>query len=272
MPFIEWEEAGDRYRVHILEAGQGETLVLCHGFTGSAENWRSLLERLSSQRRVIAVDLPGHGQTDVPAAAFSMDGAIRILARVLDHLNLAQVDLLGYSMGGRFALSFACQHPARVRRLILESASPGLRTPEERATRKASDDALAQRIEAQGVPAFVDFWEALPLWASQRSLPQASRAELRQQRLRNHAAGLAGSLRGMGTGIMPPLWDALPALTQPVLLIVGEADSKFRAINREMHSALPNSLLVTIPGAGHTVHLESLDDYQATVTKFLVSH
>lgn len=270
MPFIEWEENNQPFRVHYVEAGQGDPLLLCHGFTGSVENWRPVIEALSADRRVIAFDLPGHGKTDVPAdEAFSMAGAIRILERLVDALQLGQVDLLGYSMGGRFALSFACEHPEHVRRLILESASPGLQTEAERAARKASDDALAARIEREGIPAFVDFWEQLSLWESQQSLPQETCDHLRQLRLKNSIPGLANSLRQMGTGVMPPLWESLPILTLPTLLLVGEHDAKFRAINEAMHTQFPNSKLVIISGAGHTTHLEQTLRYSAAVEEFL---
>ena len=162
--------------------------------------------------------------------------------------------LCGYSMGGRLALAAALALPARVERLVLAGASPGLADPAERAARRAADEALAARIEADGVEAFVEAWGAQPLFAGQpRGIADFARAD----RLRNTAAGLAAALRGMGTGTMEPLWDRLGALRMPVTLIAGERDAKFRAIAERMASAIPQATLVIAPGAGHAVHLEA---------------
>lgn len=270
MPDFEWREQNDNFRYHYLDQGEGAALLLCHGFTGSSQNWLPLLPALASNRRILALDLPGHGATHLPPGKFhTMVDAVQALERLLDHLVLPQIDLLGYSMGGRFALSFACAHPGRIRRLILESASPGLQSAQERTTRKAADDALAERIEANGIAWFVDTWEQLSLWQSQQQLADSVRDALRQARLGNDPAGLANSLRHMGTGVMPPLWDCLPQLTLPTLLLVGELDAKFRDINTRMQASLPHSDLRIIPGAGHTIHLEQPNAYLDAVSNFL---
>jgi 2-succinyl-6-hydroxy-2,4-cyclohexadiene-1-carboxylate synthase len=178
------------------------------------------------------------------------------LAALFDRVLGEPAHLLGYSMGGRLALYVALHYPDRVRSLLLESASPGLADAEARAARRQRDEALAARIERAGVPAFVDFWGSIPLFASQAKLPADARARLREQRLRNRAAGLANSLRGMGTGAQPSLWPRLGEVTAPTLLLVGEEDAKFRGIALEMARLLPRSQTMVFPGAGHTVHLE----------------
>lgn len=76
-------------------------------------------------------------------------------------------------------------------------------------------------------------------------------------RMRNTAAGLAAALRGLGTGVMPSLWERLPELTMPVELVVGERDEKFRAIAERMEAALPHARLHVAPGTGHAVQLEA---------------
>jgi len=188
---------------------------------------------------------------------------------LVEMLAQPPVYLLGYSMGGRVALYLATQRPDLFRAVILESASPGLADPSQRAARRAQDDALADRIEREGVTAFVDYWEALPLWASQSRLTQAQRDQLRALRLKNDPIGLANCLRGFGTGVQPDLWPALSNLRLPVLLIVGEDDIKFQSINAQMAAALPNARLEIVPQAGHTVHLEQSDAYAARVLAFL---
>jgi 2-succinyl-6-hydroxy-2,4-cyclohexadiene-1-carboxylate synthase len=240
------------------EAGSGPPLLLLHGFTGSAANWRPLLPAFAAHFRVIAVDLLGHGRSAHPSdpARYRMPLAAADLLALLDALAIERAHLLGYSMGGRLALYTAVRFPQRVASLILESSSPGLATQAERAARRAQDEALADWIEAHGVAAFVARWEQLPLWASQARLPDEQRAALRAQRLQNSPAGLANSLRGLGTGAQPSLWPRLPDLTLPVLLLAGALDAKFVAIGRQMAAVLPRARLEIVPDAGHTLHWE----------------
>ena len=132
---------------------------------------------------------------------------------MLDRLALPPVVVLGYSMGGRVAMRLALhlaeRAPARLSGLVLESASPGIADAGERSARVVSDHALADRIEADGIEAFVREWESLPMWASQSGLSEEARSRLRAQRLGQSTVGLANSLRGMGAGVEKPVLDDL---------------------------------------------------------------
>jgi len=258
-------------------AGQQEadrTLVLLHGFTGSASGWGKLLDRLAwPDMRVVALDMLGHGKSDAPTdpQRYSMEHCQADMIAALLQLGVTpgKAILLGYSMGGRIALF--CAFSGFFHALILESASPGLADPGDRERRCASDEALARRIERSGVPAFVDYWEQLPLFSSQEHLPSEKREALREQRLRNRAIGLANSLRGVGTGAQPALHERLPKLNLPVLLIAGELDTKFCAIARQMEQSLPQVQMSIVAGAGHTIHLEQSATFIALVKQFCLS-
>ncbi|MCL6592757.1 MAG: 2-succinyl-6-hydroxy-2,4-cyclohexadiene-1-carboxylate synthase [Alicyclobacillus sp.] len=254
-------------------AGPLPPLLLLHGFTGSADSWADLRARWQGRFRCIAVDLPGHGRTrwpDVGAAqALSMPAAAAGLAKLMEQLGCPRYAVLGYSLGGRTALALACHAPEHVAALVLESASPGLHTPAERQARREQDEALADWLEAHGIPAFVERWQALPLFASQAQLPVAVRARQRAIRFSQCAHGLAQSLRGMGTGAQPPLWDALPRLTLPVLLVTGSLDEKFCALAVAMAARLPQVEHRVVAGAGHAVHLEAPAVYADLVEAFL---
>ena len=216
----------------------------------------------------VLFDLPGHGRHAglVGAWRFTPEA---VEAEVDALAGSEGLDLVGYSMGGRLALAYACRNPHRVGRLVLESASPGLRTEEERSARRLEDEVLARRIEAGGVPAFVDEWEGLPLFASQASLPPEVRARQRAVRLANDSHSLAAALRGLGTGVLPSYWGSLGTLPFPVLIVAGGLDPKFVEVGRRMASALPDARLVEVPEAGHTVHLEQPGAWLAAVTGFL---
>jgi len=252
---------------NLIEAGHGEPLVLLHGFTGSAANWRPFIADFAQDWHVCALDLLGHGDTDCPDdyQRYAMPQAAADIIELIGQ----PFHLLGYSMGGRLALYLALHYPAYVKSLILESASPGLATATERAERANRDNQLADRIERDGITAFVDFWETLPLWDSQAQLTDAVRHRLRQQRLQNNPQGLANSLRGMGTGVMPNLWHKLETLTLPVCLLVGALDDKFLHINLEMQSKIADANLRVVTGAGHTTHLEKPAEYQQIVREFV---
>jgi 2-succinyl-6-hydroxy-2,4-cyclohexadiene-1-carboxylate synthase len=256
---------------HWTEQGAGAPLVLLHGFAGSVQSWEDVIPAFAPRYRVIAPDLPGHGGTARPAdpARYAMAAASADLAALLAFLSREPVHLLGYSMGGRLALFFALRYPDRVRSLILESASPGLADAGERQARQAADDALADRIVDRGMAWFAEYWGSLPLFASQARLPEETCRRLRRQRLGNSPSGLAGSLRGMGTGVQPALWGELGALRHRSLLVVGELDAKFRAINAQMAAVLPGARLAVIPACGHVPHLEAPEAFGACVAGFL---
>lgn len=245
------------------QSGNGPHLLLLHGFTGSVDNWNALLPALTKQFTVTCLDILGHGRSDCPSdpSRYQMETIAQDIIAICNHLQIDQFHLLGYSMGGRLALFTAVTYPNRILSLILESSSPGLATKEERMARQEQDNKLANRIEEEGIEPFVNFWESLTLWESQKQLSKDKKERLRKQRLQNKASGLANSLRGMGTGVQPNLWSALPTLHCPTKLIVGELDNKFVGINQKMLAQLPNCALTIIPEAGHTVHLEKPDDY-----------
>lgn len=266
-------DAGDGLRLHVARSGTGAPLVLLHGFTGSADTWAPLRASLDEHFTTLAVDLPGHGHSDSPAdqARFALSRFADDLDHILDILGIDRVAMLGYSMGGRAALHFALRHAARVAALVLESTSPGIADPTERAERVVSDMALADAIESDGVTAFVDRWERLPLWASQASLPAEARARLRAQRLANQPSGLANSLRGAGAGVEPTVIDRLTEHRVPTLLVAGALDAKYVAAASLMEASMPRSRTAIITGAGHAAHLERPAEFGGLVARFFDS-
>lgn len=252
---------------------QPPTLVLLHGFTGSAATWAPYQPIFATNYRTIVVDLLGHGQTEAPAdpARYSMEQSANDLAGLLTTMVPGPVNLLGYSMGGRLALYFAVHYPYLVQSLILESASPGLADDAAQQERIHSDEQLAVAIETEGMAAFIERWEKLPLFATQQTLPATVQSQLHEQRLQNDPQGLANSLRGMSTGRQPSLWDQLSTLSMPTLLLAGELDQKFKVIANQMATYLPKATVAIVPAAGHTIHLEQPQAFQEYVLNFLTT-
>jgi 2-succinyl-6-hydroxy-2,4-cyclohexadiene-1-carboxylate synthase len=267
---LEFSDEGPRAK--IPDHARRPPVVLLHGFTGSKESWLELREALSDSRRVVSIDLPGHGGTQAgpePENCSMGKTAAMVTSLMADCLDAPRFSLVGYSMGGRLALAIALDHGSRVEKLVLESASPGIADGAERARRRQSDEELAAFVEGEGIEAFVNRWERLPLFDSLAALSPDKREHLRRVRLRCAPLGLALSLRAMGAGAQPWLGDRLSELAIPTLLIAGALDGKFARIAREMASLIPHARLEIIDGAGHVPHLEQSGQFNRVVAEFL---
>lgn len=261
------------YSFNCFEAGEHSrpTLLFLHGFLGKGSDWAGVAGRLSNEFYCVAPDLPGHGQTQVRGGddLFTMESTAHGLHELVQQLGTSLYGVIGYSMGGRLALYYAATFPHSVRRLVLESASPGLRTEEEQKARRQHDEALAQRLENTPFDEFLDGWYNQPLFASLRAYPDFDRI-IAQRRI-NTPAGLARSLRQMGTGSQTSMWEALASLPVPTVLLAGKRDEKFVRIGREMTEVLPSAPLCVIAGAGHTLHVENEEVYTDVVRTFLTA-
>jgi 2-succinyl-6-hydroxy-2,4-cyclohexadiene-1-carboxylate synthase len=248
----------------------GRTLVLLHGFTGDTTTWDPVREGLRRWGQTVALDLIGHGRSPKPedVADYTMDACVAQVVAALDRHRVRTPWLVGYSMGGRVALSLAARHPARVAGLILESTSPGIEDAAARAARVTEDAALAEGILARGVPAFVTQWLDKPMFADQKALSAERREAQRAQRLRNSPAGLANSLRGMGTGSMPPVWTEFAAFKRPVLILAGRIDTKFADTARVMQERLPHARMHIFANSGHTPHVTEPESWVDQVDAF----
>ncbi|EAG4377856.1 2-succinyl-6-hydroxy-2,4-cyclohexadiene-1-carboxylate synthase [Listeria monocytogenes] len=262
---------GRHYHLTTAISGEKPALLMLHGFTGTSETFQDSISDLKEHFNIIAPDLLGHGNTASPEeiSPYTMENICEDLARILHQLNISRCFVLGYSMGGRVATAFAATFPKRVRGLILVSSSPGLEQADIRESRVAADNRLADWIEEEGLVPFVDYWENLALFASQKVLSPEMKRRIRSERLSQNSHGLAMSLRGMGTGKQPSYWNCLANFTFPVLLITGALDEKFEKIAQEMHQLLPNSTHVSIQEAGHAVYLEQPNSFSSQLNYWL---
>jgi 2-succinyl-6-hydroxy-2,4-cyclohexadiene-1-carboxylate synthase len=262
----------DGLELHVHERGSGPALLLVHGFTGAGTAFGdAVLAPLAARHRVLAVDLIGHGASDRPhvPARYDMAQIARDLCELLDACALPRAAVLGYSMGARVALGLTVLAPARVAALVCEGGSPGLREAHERSARCAADEALARDLERAGIAPFVERWMDLPLFATQKRLPESILAGERERRLGNDPLALAACLRGLGTGVQPSFWQALPEVRVPVLLLAGELDARYRELAQAMQAELPDARTAIVAHAGHTAHLERPGAYLAAVQPFI---
>ncbi|MBW1740869.1 MAG: 2-succinyl-6-hydroxy-2,4-cyclohexadiene-1-carboxylate synthase [Deltaproteobacteria bacterium] len=260
------------YQFNYTQHGDKEktALVFLHGFMGRAADWADIVTSFSDEYLCIAVDLPGHGKTVVNGGTenYKMENCAARLIRFMDELKLSKCDLVGYSMGGRLALYLAVHFPERLGKVVIESASPGLKTEQERQVRIAHDEKLAHSLDANPLEQFLTQWYDQPLFASLKKDRERFR-KLYESRLDNDKVGLSLSLRMMGSGAQPSLWGELYKVKVPVLLIVGEKDDKFQKIGWEMAAKCKMASLCVISDAGHNVHFDNSEEYIRQVRLFL---
>jgi len=245
-------------------------ILFLHGFTGSAEDWSFITNKLNDTFFPIAIDLPGHGKTETnnTITSYSTNSHIKIVESVFSHFNISKAIIVGYSMGGRTALSFAVKNPKKVVALILESSTAGIENKVERDSRIKIDSEIADNILIDGIDTFVQYWLDLPFFKSLKSLSKKEHSHLVEQKRKNSTTGLANSLKGFSTGKMPSLWCKLNKLSFPTLLIAGRFDRKYVRINEAINQAIQNSELSIVENCGHNTHLENPKEFTILVNSF----
>jgi 2-succinyl-6-hydroxy-2,4-cyclohexadiene-1-carboxylate synthase len=246
--------------------------VLClHGFLGEGRDWLTIAGALPSTIRWILPDLPGHGRSvRLPDQdAYHFEAAAQALLDILDASGVERTALVGYSMGGRLALYLALRRPERFSRVLLESASPGPASPQERAARAAHDDNLAETLRTTPIDRFLQAWYQQPTFASLANRQDLVRSWIAQRR-QLPAGELARALHGMSPARQPNLWPDLDHLPIPAWFVAGKRDRKFLAIARRMRQSVPHARLSTLPTCGHIPHAEHPSRFTAILSRFLL--
>jgi 2-succinyl-6-hydroxy-2,4-cyclohexadiene-1-carboxylate synthase len=244
----------------VRSAGYGPAVLLLHGFTGRGTDWAPFLRSIhKSGHRSVVIDLLGHGRSAAPAdpSRHAIERQAEDVAAIVRRLRLEPVIVVGYSMGARVALRLAATEPHLVRGLVLESPSAGITDRRERTTRAAADAKLADQLDREGLDAFLETWESLPIFATEQRLAPAVVARIHAARQRNRPHGLSASLRGAGQGVMEPLVDRLRTIACPTLVIVGGLDPTGIDRARAVAGRIPTVRMVIMPDRGHAPHRES---------------
>lgn len=256
---------------HISAGTRNERpIVLLHGFTGSANDWRPIIEHLRDTHYCIAIDLPGHGETKVNGGDehYTFEKTAEQLISWFDSNEIEKADLVGYSMGGRLALYILVNYPDRFGKGVLESSSPGLASADDRAARIEHDKQMAEKLLRQPLEDFLKDWYEQPVFSSLKKQPGLIQ-QLTAARKDSNVDELARSLRGMSTGRQLSLWNELAKIRSDVRLIVGADDHKFVSIANEMQKCNEKISLSVVEDSGHIVHLEQQGCFYDILSKFL---
>lgn len=259
----------------VLEAAIANApVVLVHGFAQSATSWDDVGASLAQYREVYALDLVGHGSSErlCDPCAYALGAQAKALFSFLAYVaNIEGVRpvVVGYSMGGRVVLAAAVRNTQAflscASGLVLEAAGLGWATREERDAFAVRDAHNAAQLRACGVEAFMDAWEQLPLFATQRNLPAHVKQRVRSGRLANDPEALAHTFEYAGQHTMPPQEQVLAVLadlhkrTFPMTYIAGELDTKYCAL--AARAAEVGAQVRIVPNVGHNVHLEAPDAF-----------
>jgi len=258
-----------RYFVRSWGEPNNPPLVLLHGFLGDSRDFETMVPPLLGQVHCLAIDLPGHGRTQVlgKAEQYSFEKTAPSLMEFLLTQTSPPWHLCGYSLGGRLALYLTLRFAPFINKLILISASPGLKTLAEQHQRRVADQHWLHLLQHHSLPEFLHHWYAQPLFTSLCSQPDFG--QLYQRRLENSPCHLRLSLSHCGLGHQPSLWPELVHGVRPLLALVGEQDEKFCLINRALTQLYPQALYREIPHSGHGVPWEKPQIWGEDIKTFL---
>ena len=248
-----------------------KNVLFIHGFTGSSYDWEQIIQILPEKFNYYTIDLIGHGNSESPSdsALYSADSIVNQLKEFISKFFNETIILIGYSMGGRAALSYSVKYPETVEGLILESTTAGINDENERKDRIKKDEEMANYIVNHSIEEFIESWMDMDIFNTQKRFSNSKLKEIKRSKINNNKTGLSNFLRGFGTGQMPPLYDQLKNIKSKTLLITGDLDEKFRLINNEMVSLFPSAKHISIKNSGHNTHLETPVAFINTVSSFL---
>lgn len=227
--------------------GTGSTLVFLHMFGGSIRTWASVVDRLAGERRCIAIDLPGFGDSE-PLADPGVAATARVLRDFLGALGVDRCTVLGHSMGGKLAMALAARDPGRVDGLILVEPSPLEPEP-------TKPDKQAKTLAAWGDPAAV---AALIDGLPRRPIDASLRGQLLEDHLRSARIAWDWWVR---QGSQEDLRGLAPLIRARALVIRGGDDPVFDlAIHRRLADSLPRGEIESLRGVGHLAPLEAPGD------------
>ena len=232
--------------------GHGPTILLTHGFAATSHMFASTVAALAEDHTVVVWDQLGHGRSDAPEDpdAYSVAASLEEMGSLLRRVEAGQAVLLGHSLGGYLSLEFVLAHPDDVRALVLVDTGPGYRSPRGREQWNEMAERYAAGLEASGLE-------------SLSGSPELSAAR------HPGAMGLAHSARRVLPQVDGHVIEALPSITVPTLVVVGELDEAFLAGSRYMAEKIPGAQLAVIAGAGHAPPVTHPGEFNAVVREFL---
>jgi pimeloyl-ACP methyl ester carboxylesterase len=245
-------------RLHYIEQGprSGPTILLLHGYSDSSGSWSLVMPRLPGDLRVVAIDQRGHGWSDRPEGAYTVDQFADDALEAMDALGIPSATVVGHSMGSFVARRVAEQAPERVERLVLLGSAP---TANNAAVRD-----LLQSINGLSDPVDPNFVREFQLSTAALPVPAdfMARVIANSQAMPAHVwrAALASLVEYQPSGVV----------RCPTLVIGGDADGVFsKEEQAQLARDIPGAVLELAPGIGHALNWEDPDRFVAALLRFL---
>ncbi|NDZ96179.1 alpha/beta fold hydrolase [Streptomyces sp. SID6673] len=263
-------------RVAYRDAGDGDTLLLIHGMAGSSATWDAVIPALARRYRIIAPDLPGHGESDKPRGDYSLGAFAAFLRDLLDEIGIDKVTVIGQSLGGGVAMQFTYQHPDYCERLVL-IGSGGLGPDVNWMLRFLAAPGAEFILPVIAPKPVLRVGETVRSWASSAGIrsPRADQTWRAYASL-SDAATRRAFLRTL-RAVVDHRGQAVSALNRlylnaelPTQLIWGDKDNIIPVAHGiAAHEAIPGSRLEILPGVGHYPHAEAPDEVVRILDDFL---
>ena len=235
--------------------GQGDPIVLLHGWRTSSQSLSAIAVSLANGFRVLVIDLPGFGWSQAPPVAWGTGDYVAHVERLMDEFAITRASLVGHSFGGRIAISMSAGHPARVSRLVLV-ASAGIRSPR----------GIGYYVRV-GIAKTVRRFFSLPVWGrgGERIIAKV------YGRIGSRDFRVAGQMRPTLVRVVnEDLTPLLPKVEAPTLILWGDQDQEVpRSAMDTMAARIPGARLVVFDGAGHFPFLDAPGEFARTLISFL---
>ncbi|MFX1451892.1 MAG: alpha/beta fold hydrolase [Promethearchaeota archaeon] len=265
--------------------GDGDPIILIHGFSDRKEHWRAQISSLSEYFKVIRMDNRGAGKSDRPDGEYTMNLYASDVLGLIDFLGIGKAHIVGHSLGGMIAQNFAILYPSKVNKLILINTLPGLRPPGEpidEAIRMYKENAINGH-EAMLKDPLNEFINGAKgkysrnFWKLMRDNPKKnfheiwSVEDLIEEKLKDGPTikDLSNQAHALSTH---NTYERLHEIQNEVLILSAERDKSCpKSMGEKMHELIPNSKFIIIKGAGHQSILEKAPEINHIIIDFLKS-
>ncbi|MDR1673319.1 MAG: alpha/beta fold hydrolase [Bacteroidales bacterium] len=251
-------------KIRFADEGSGNAVVLLHGYLESLEIWNGFYQRLTPHYRVIRIDVPGHGQSDVVADVHGMDLMAEAVNAVLQHLDVRRCVLTGHSMGGYVSLAYLAHYPERLAGLCLFHSSPFADTEEKKAYRTKEI-----RLVSEGKLSLICNTSIPNGFATDNLQAFSAQVEYAKHVARQMSpAGVTAILKGMRE--RPDRQELLKNNTVPTLFLLGKKDN-YIAFERfaPVAAAFPHTTVAALEHSGHSGYLEEPEKSAELLLAFL---
>ncbi|WP_040279452.1 alpha/beta fold hydrolase [Psychroserpens damuponensis] len=247
--------------VYYEDEGQGEAVILLHGFLENSSMWNDLKPQLSKNNRIICVDLLGHGQTECQGYVHTMGDMANAVLAVVNHLKLKTYTLIGHSMGGYVALALAEKNPNAVQGLCLMNSTFHEDDDELRALRKRANLMVQTNFENMVRMSFTNLFSS-----ESRRTHKIEVKKVLEQALKTSAQGYVAGQEGMM--LREDKFEFYNNLDAKKLIIIGEKDPVIKGA-LILTETKNTSIRCETLSLGHMSHIENKEELSYILLRFV---